>query len=114
MKGLSWTNFVLGLWLIVAPFILVYYGVSAALWEDIVAGLLIAAFALWRAVGPETQGMAAVSWTVAVLGIWALIAPFALGYSEVAAAVWNDVIIGILVAALAFYRNYGVPMQHAR
>lgn len=114
MKYLSWTNFLLGLWLAVAPFILVYHGISAALWEDVIVGLLIAGFAFWRAVGPETQGMAAVSWTVAVLGIWALIAPFALGYSEVAAAVWNDVIIGILVAALAFYRNYEVPMQHAR
>lgn len=43
MKSLSWTNFVLGLWLVVAPFILVYHGVSAALWEDVIAGILIAA-----------------------------------------------------------------------
>ena len=54
MKGLSWTNFALGLWLAGAPFVLLYSGTSAALWEDVIVGFLIAAFALLLAVGTET------------------------------------------------------------
>jgi hypothetical protein len=36
-----------------------------------------------------------------VLGIWAVIAPWVLGFSAVAAAMWVHVIAGIVVAALA-------------
>ena len=87
MKGLSWANFVAGLWLVLAPFDLLYIGTTAALLEDVIVGLLIAALAFWRAVGAETEGMAKVSWAIVVLGIWAIIAPFALGYSGITAAV---------------------------
>ncbi|MFQ5683319.1 MAG: SPW repeat protein [Candidatus Binatia bacterium] len=109
MKGLSWTNLVLGLWLALAPFALTYSGTTAAVWEDVIVGLLIAALALWRALGEETEGMAAVSWTVAALGVWAIIAPFALGYSGITAAVWNDVIVGLVVAGIATFRAVEKP-----
>lgn len=107
MKGLSWTNFVLGLWLLISPFTLGYGGIAAT--EDIIVGILIAAFALWRALGEDTEGMKGVSWTVAVLGLWAIIAPFALGYTAIALAVWNDVIVGLIVATLAFVRALETP-----
>ena len=111
MKGLSWTNVALGLWLAVAPFLLLYSGTSAALWEDVIVGLLIAIFALWRALGSETQDMTSASWIVAVLGVWAVIAPFALGYAAIEAAVWNDVIIGIVVVVLGTVRALEKPLQ---
>ncbi|MFQ5846915.1 MAG: SPW repeat protein [Candidatus Methylomirabilales bacterium] len=111
MKWISWTNCVLGLWLAVAPFTLDYAGNRTALWEDVIVGLLIAAFAFWRAVGPETAGMAGVSWTVAILGLWALFAPFLLAYSGIAAATLNDVIVGVVVAALAAYRGLEKPHE---
>ncbi|MFQ5804024.1 MAG: SPW repeat protein [Candidatus Methylomirabilales bacterium] len=111
MKWISWTNCVLGLWLVLAPFTLDYGGNQTALWEDVIVGLLIAVFAFWRAVGPETKGMAGASWTVAILGLWALIAPFVLGYSGIAAATTNDVIVGVVVAALATYRALEGPHE---
>lgn len=107
MKGLSWTNFVLGLWLLISPFTLSYGGTAAT--EDIIVGILIAALALWRALGEETERMKGISWTVAILGIWALIAPFALGYTAISVAVWNDVIVGLIVAVLAVVRSLETP-----
>lgn len=111
MKGLSWTIFILGLWLAVAPFALFYSGTSAALWGDVIVGILIAALALWRALGAETKDMTGVIWIVAVLGVWVLIAPFVLGYGGIAAAVWNDVIVGIIVAVFATYLALEKPAQ---
>jgi hypothetical protein len=104
MRWASWTNVVLGLWLILAPFAFAYTGVTAALYEDIILGLAIAAFALWRALGEETPAMAGVSWLVAAGGFWVLIAPFVLGYSAVTAAVANDVIVGAAVLLLGAWR----------
>lgn len=66
----------------VAPFASLYSGTTVAVWEDAFVGLLIAALAFWSALRTETEQMAAVSWTVAVLGVWAIIASFALGYKS--------------------------------
>jgi len=34
-------------------------------------------------------------------GIWLIIAPFVLGYSNVVQAQWNDIVLGAVIAALA-------------
>ena len=54
MKALSWVNFILGLWLIVAPFALHYRDlsardVSAAMSNNVIVGIVIAIFAIFRA-----------------------------------------------------------------
>ena len=74
MKALCWTNFALGVWLVIAPFALLYRGIQAALWDDVVVGLLIAAYSLWRAleIAKRTVG----NWVVGALGLWALVSPF--------------------------------------
>lgn len=104
MKGLSWANFVLGLWLIAAPFALLYRGISSTLWEDVIVGLLIAGFSLWRVLSSETAEMATVSWIVAGLGIWTLITPFVLHYNGNTTAMGNNVGVGVVVAVLAVYQ----------
>ena len=116
MKALSWVNSILGLWLIVAPFALLYRGISAALWDNIIVGIIIAALAGWRALGKESVRMTATSWAVALLGLWTLVAPFALRYAGNASAMWNNGIVGIVLAIVATYRaldRSGMqPLQH--
>ena len=116
MKTFSWVNFILGLWLIVAPFVLLYRGISAALWDNIIVGIIIAVLAGWRALGKESIRITVTSWVVALLGVWTIIAPFALHYASNASAMWNGVIVGIVVAILATYRaldRSGMqPLQH--
>ncbi|MBK79856.1 MAG: hypothetical protein CMQ43_02915 [Gammaproteobacteria bacterium] len=48
-----------------------------------------------------------VRWTSginAVAGVWLVIAPFALGYSAVSQALWNDLLVGTAVVVLALTR----------
>lgn len=98
MKALSWTNFALGVWLIVAPFALVFRGIQVALWDDVVVGLLIAAYSLWRASGIEHMTVG--NWIVGVLGLWASVSPFALHFSGTSVALWNNLIVGAAVTIL--------------
>lgn len=98
VKGVSGTNIAAGLWLIAAPFVLAYTGVTAALWNAILVGLAVLILAWVRVANPLQYE--ASSWTNVVLGIWLLIAPFALGYSATTAAMTNDIIVGLIVAAL--------------
>jgi hypothetical protein len=40
------------------------------------------------------------NWWIGAAGAWVVIAPFALGYSDTAVALWNDLIVGVAVALL--------------
>lgn len=49
MKTLSWINFVLGLWLIIAPFALRYNMVPTATWNNVIVGIAVAVLSIIRA-----------------------------------------------------------------
>ncbi|ELY63226.1 SPW repeat domain-containing protein [Natrinema versiforme] len=97
-------NSVLGYWLLVAPFVL---GTSAAgRWNDIVVGamvILVAGYNYTRAVSRRPISATGAG-LVAVLGLWLVVAPFALGLKGV--ALWNDVVSGTLVASFGSYNAY--------
>ena len=91
-----WTsrlNVVAGIWLIIAPFVLTY-GNRTARVNDIVLGIVIAVFALIRALMPTTR-TAWLSWLNALWGIWLIIGSFVPAYAGVART--NDIILGIIV-----------------
>src|SRR5690625_603830 len=52
--GLSWLNFILGIWLVMSPFIVNFGGVDAAMWNSVIAGLIVLSLSAWSAVA--TQG----------------------------------------------------------
>jgi SPW repeat len=113
-ETVQWTsgiNIVAGLWLIIAPFVLGYDEIQAALWNDVVVGIIVAAFAVARVARPLMNP--SLSWINAVLGLWLIVAPFVLAYGgqiEALAAegavggaqtaMWNDVIVGVIVLVL--------------
>jgi hypothetical protein len=44
----EWVNLALGIWLIIAPFVLRFYGTeTGAAWNQIILGILIGADAIW-------------------------------------------------------------------
>jgi SPW repeat len=101
MKALCWMNFTLGVWLVIAPFVLLYRGIQAALWDDIVVGLLIAAYSFLRAL--EIEKLIVGNWIVGALGLWALVSPFVLHFSGAPIAMRNNVIVGAAVTILTIW-----------
>jgi SPW repeat-containing protein len=57
----------------------------------------------------STEETAETSWAITVLGFWTLAAPFALHYKDKAHAMWNDAIVGIVLAVVATSMQ---PLQH--
>lgn len=55
MKWIHWAVFVLGIWIVVSPWILGYWKVSSALWSGVVSGALVSLLALWQIVGVENH-----------------------------------------------------------
>ncbi len=102
MTWASWIDFVLGIWLIIAPFALGYRMMSGrATIEDVIFGILIAAFSLWTAL----KLTKAAGWLLGIFGLWVLIAPFVLHTHVVRRVTPNDVIVGIAVLVLAILRT---------
>lgn len=99
-KLASGINILAGIWLVLSPFILNYANLSTALWNDVIIGAAVLIFAAIREWGSEEEtGWS--SWTNVVLGIWLILSPFILGFGYHSGALWNNVILGIVVSAFA-------------
>ena len=96
----DWANVVLGVILIISPWVLGATGTNAILWGAVIGGVLIALVGLWALYQPEQT---LPEWVNLVLGIWVVVSPWVLGYSGTTNAVWYDVIVGVLVAAVALW-----------
>jgi hypothetical protein len=95
MKAFTWINFVLGLWLIVAG-LTVSRAAAPVMTEEIVLGVIVACLAAIAARRPT----AAISWLIAISGLWLLIGPAAIAYRGMAASRANDIVVGIVVLIL--------------
>jgi hypothetical protein len=106
MKGRRWQDvvmLVLGLWLIVSPFVLNYidYTNIAAL-NSYILGVGVIAFAAIALTIPQMWE----EWVNLVLGVWLLIAPFVLGFQGDFVPMANHLILGVLIAGDALWAMY--------
>lgn len=107
---LVWLNFFLGVWLILAPFVLGYTDILAAKSIDILIGVLVVSLSFYVAIRHTSTttvplhrggGDAAISWLQVPLGILLILAPFVLGYAELIGGNFiNHVIVGALIALI--------------
>jgi hypothetical protein len=89
-------NFVLGLWTVLSAPVLGFSNQNAAGWNNAIVGLAVLILALMRTTigyGPSIAN--------AVLGIWLIISPFALGFANFSAALWNNIILGVVICFAA-------------
>jgi hypothetical protein len=108
LRRIIWSNLVLGLWLMLSPFVLALLNSAAVevLWEDLILGFGIAAFSVCRLLARRGQEIALADWLVTTLGILTLANPFLYAYFKIAVAAWNNVIIGGVVFFLAAYQDW--------
>ncbi|WP_312436600.1 SPW repeat protein [Janthinobacterium sp.] len=98
----------LGLWLIVSPWVYSYPQGSQQMINAVVSGLVIAvlaAFDLYKTY----------FWAVVVnllVGVWVAVSPWVLRLAEQSTLMWNSVIVGIAVAVLALWELRTDPELH--
>jgi hypothetical protein len=93
----SSVNLGVGVWLILAPFVLGHVNAATG-WNDIIVGVGIVAFAGIRVSGAFKAAW--LSWANFLLGAWLIVAPFVLGYGTTR-VLWNDVIAGVVILIFA-------------
>ena len=92
----SWVNVLLGVWVLISPFILAFTRVEQAMWNNVAVGGAVILVAFTRAAGKRPASMLNV-----LLGIWLLISPFALRFVSAPVALWNNVILGVVITIVA-------------
>jgi hypothetical protein len=97
MKGVTWINLLLGVWLIAAAIARGATGVAMS--NDFVLGILLIAFSWWM-LGAALPPVGT-AWFEMLCGLWLIVAPFVLGYTQRHAATGNDVIVGIITIIVA-------------
>jgi len=98
-----WITGFVGLLFVAAPFALGYSDHAVALWTSVILGAAIALVSAIKGFLPEERANWEY-WVAGLVGIAALIAPYALGFSDHAAALWSSLIIGAAVALLSGYQ----------
>lgn len=96
---------VIGLWMMVAPWILAYAMVGAATWNSVFSGFALAVLAIARMAVPFRYEV--VGWLGFALGLWLLFAPFLLNFYEVSSAMYNSVSFGFIILVLAAWSAVG-------
>jgi len=103
MNVLNWIIAFCGLWElgdIVLPFVIGFGNVQAFVWNHIVVGMLLVFAGARAARTGNLRTARRLDWIAAVAGGWLMIAPFLLGTPEVAAGLWNDIIVGGIILIL--------------
>lgn len=104
----SGLNILAAIWLIAAPYMFNFAHTASAS-NDITIGIIVGILALIRVFTPTTSGW--LSWINVILGLWLIVSPFFLGYINVA-SLWNDIILGVIVAALAAWSSAAATTQY--
>ncbi len=100
---MDWIIAAWGLLLFIAPFVLGFSASMAALWTCIVLGLVIALAAGYEAIVKDEARWEMI--VAGIAGVLAVLAPFILGFTSNATAMWTSMIVGLIVAILAGW-NY--------
>lgn len=109
----NWLVAIVGLWEVLAPPILGYTATPAAAGNAIIVGVTLIILAVMDDLMENAGTDKTLDWVNGVVGVWLVMSPFALGYSTVTAALWNDIIVGAVVIVLASWAAAAVDKQIA-
>ncbi len=104
----SGTNIMLALWQVFSAFILGYTNSAVATGNAVFVGVVILGLASYRMLRPA--GPRWPSWIILLLGAWLVVSPLALEITPVAAAMWNNITVGI---AVLFFTGIGLLAAYA-
>lgn len=107
-QRISWINIVLAIWVIISPFVLAFSQSPKALWNNVATGIAIGVLAIIRTSLRQQPGW---SWANVILGIWLIISPLVLTFVVHGNALWNNIILGIIITIIAWTQSVPTATQ---
>jgi hypothetical protein len=106
---LYWTNTVLGLALIAAPFVLRFTDNVSAMVSSIILGAIVAGASAYKALIKD--GKLWEDWVDVVAGLAAVLLPIVFGFAATTATFWTIVLLGVVVLGLSGYQIYETQLH---
>ncbi|OGA23062.1 MAG: hypothetical protein A3I01_17555 [Betaproteobacteria bacterium RIFCSPLOWO2_02_FULL_65_24] len=95
----DWVELLLGVWLVVSPWVVGYTDIEAARLNAVILGIAIVVYSVIELGVPKAWE----EWVSAAMGLWLVVSPFVLNFSQQAAATWNAIVIGALILVFALW-----------
>ena len=99
LKHVVEINFLLGAWLIAAPFVLGYASARVETGNDVALGLLLIACSWWLLAA--AAGLIGAGALQLFAGLWLIAAPFIWHYGRLSRPFRNDIIVGLLTVVVS-------------
>ena len=97
LKWEDWAGAVIGIWLLISPWVLGYSDHFAATANAVLLGIALASAELMHLGKHE----GAEEWIDLIAGLWLVASPAALGFGSLAPALINTVVVGLLTILFA-------------
>ncbi len=101
MRALSWVVVAVGIWEVIAAFVLNISAAPVSFWNSIIVGILLIVLGGWATMAVNPRAARTLNWINAVLGLWLIVSPFVLGATALAGPLWSEVIGGILAVVFS-------------
>jgi hypothetical protein len=99
MRWQDWVTLIAGFWLLISPWVVGYAADTAAMANSVIFGIAIVVYSIIELSVPREWE----EWLMVAAGIWLIISPWVLGFASETRAVWDSVIVGVVVALLAIW-----------
>lgn len=100
VRAASGINILLGVWLLVSPWVFGYQAAGlAAIWNSAIVGSLIAIFAASNCFSRRIHTSR--NWINVLLALWTMLSPLVYGYGANIGGFGDNLVLAILIAAFA-------------
>ncbi len=106
-----WANVVnalVGIWFIIAPFVLAYSDQRAALWLSVLGGAILLVLAGWAVVNEAARKQRWIQYVNGLVGIWFIIFPYVFALTARPNVTWTSVVGGLIALVLSAWLAFSV------
>ncbi len=91
----GWVVGILGVWQFIVAFL--KFTPTVNMWDNIIVGIIAAIAGFWMVKDKPWQG-----WISGIVSLWLIIAGFIPALTKGSGVLWNDIIVGIILAIAGF------------
>ena len=114
MRWANVINALVGIWFIIAPFILKYDDMRYAMYASIVGGALLLVLAGWAAFSEEARRQRWIQYVNGLAGIGLIALPFALNLTARPHVTWTSAVGGVIAGAEHLPAGEGAAQRGSR
>lgn len=108
---MTWANWVvalIGVWFVIAPFVLGFQAAQAQMVTSIIGGLILLLLGGWAALNEEARRKLWIQYVNGLVGIWFVIAPWVLRFADRPGEMWTSLLGGLVTVVLCAWLAFSV------